>query len=142
MISQEPDGSGSWVKLYENFIRSGPGLVENQVGTFVRKGPGFQKLDLKINLKSFDINVVAGQVQIWAIYPNDPVASSSATGVSGFGSAYTDTMPWPAPPSDTMSYRAIDSKYRKIAEVNSGERLISYLDFPVKRIMLYVNLIK
>lgn len=142
------DTTESWVKLYENFTFSGPSSYESAVGTFIRKGPGYQKLDLKINLKSFDINVIKGNVQLWAIYPDESVASSSATGVSGFGDAYSDTLPWNSltkpsrpPSSETNAYRAIDStKYRKIVEVTSGNHVTGMVDFPVKRILLYVNL--
>lgn len=145
---KNPDSSASWIRLYENFKFAGPGLSEEEAGAVAieTRSSFYVKRDLKINLKSYDINVPKGNVQIWAIYPDEQVASSSATGVSGYGDAYTDTLPWngsgPAPvgQSSTTNALAANTKYRKVVEVKSGEHVTGMLDFPVKRILLYVSL--
>jgi hypothetical protein len=120
---KEPLVQDSWAYLYENYNRT------RDIGTWEWDSTKsrYVKQDIKIQLKSYDIGVSKGNVQMWALYSDDQVASSMATGVSGFGNAYTDT------------YYAATPKYKKIVDVKSGERVVGTIDFPVKRIIFYAN---
>jgi len=125
----------------------------------------YNKELVPIQLKTFDIKVVKSdnkhkRVELWALYPNDTVASSVATGVSTnayidpFMSATYDHTPYennyqlPASQIDlTNSYKInsdygtcksanMNLKYKKIAEVRPGEHIKGEVAFPVKRVMV------
>ena len=118
-----------------------------------------------MQLKSYDIKVSKGRVQLWAIYPGEVTASSSALGVSGYDDAYTDAMPLlnssdkdPEiqvgkldgkqliynPPGwqhvqTTNSYRANSPKYQLIVDARSGDRIKGTLDYKCTRVMVIAN---
>jgi hypothetical protein len=122
--------SHSWVKLYENYRQ------QNDLGTWswnYEDGPYLKQL-IPIQLKSYDIKVDVGSVEIWGLYTGSPTASTTATGVAGFGDAYTDP---------SQAYNAIgDAKYKKLVTVRSGEHAIADITIPVKRILIIVRFSK
>jgi hypothetical protein len=149
----------NYVRLYETFAyRSNP--PDARSWEFGSNGQARIKKALKMYLKSYDIKVKSGKVQLWAIYPDETTASSSSLGVSGFGDAYTDAMPLITadgkdpviqigqseynPPGwqhtyTTNAYRANENKYKLIAEASSGDRLKGTLDFKCTRVMVIAD---
>ena len=149
----------SFIRLYETFtFNSNP--PDTRSWEYKSSGAAWLKHDIRMNLKSYDISVKKGSIQIWAIYPDTVTASTQALGVAGFGNSYNDSMPqdsaetivgynhkspvyltqpgW-AQSDSTNSYKANYSKYRKIAHVRTGEHIKGTLDFSAKRIMVIVE---
>jgi len=154
-----PTDANNYIRLYETFTYK-PNPPDARWWEFATDQPAGLRKQLKMFLKSYDIKVTQGKVQIWALYPDDILASSLATSVSGYSDDYTDAMPLLLPEDpktlvgyngdtpeyikepgwqhvDTInSFAANESKYRKIAEVGSGEHVQGTLDFVAKRIIV------
>ena len=136
MENRQPAKPGkSYVKLYEGFNHT-----QKVFDKGVDKSMNFYERILRpINLKTIDINVTADGstvmpnaprgVTIWSVYPNDPTASTEATGVTT--SAYADA---------AYAFRANSPKYQHIVTVNPGEHVTMELDVPVKRIFMVANI--
>ena len=141
-----PADSDNWIRLYETFTFA-PNPPDARWWEFAANSESRIKKDLKMNLKSYDIKVKRGLVQLWAVYPGEVVASSSALGISGFGSAYTDAaplMPGAVDPGwqhkyTTSGFGANDAKYKLIAEAKDGDHLRGTLDYKVTRLIVVAN---
>lgn len=135
----------SYVKLYETF-RPSDNMVGGSVWEYSSMGGSYLKEALKMNLKSYDINVVNGGVQLWALDSDNEIASSIGLGVSAYDDAYNTPMPALAKIDQTVFrdgatealYRAVPDKYKLIASVKSGEHVKGTVDYPVKRLMVVI----
>lgn len=162
--SYDPKDTNNYIRLYETFTLR-PNPPDARWWEFAADGKARIKKALKMQLKSYDIKVRKGRVQLWAIYPGEVMASSSALGVSGYGDAYNDAMPLlnssgkdpeiqvgelngqPLlynPPGwqhtyTTDAYRANSPKYQLIAEARSGDRIKGTLDYKCTRVMVIAN---
>jgi len=159
---EEPKETENWIRLYETFtLKSNP--PDARWWEFNSNDRAYFKKDLKLNLKSYDIKVKSGRVQLWAIYPNETIASSSALGISGYGDVYNDSMPllkeknnkvligtlddkklYYKPPGwqhnyTTNAFRANSSKYKLIADVRNGDHVTGTLDYKCNRVMVIAS---
>jgi hypothetical protein len=159
---EEPTDSDNWIRLYETFTLK-PNPPDARWWEFKSNGRAYFKKDLKLTLKSYDIKVKRGRVQLWAIYPGETIASSSALGVSGYGDAYNDAMPLPKEKDDqiligtlddkklyykppgwqhtytTNAFRANNAKYKLIADARNGDRITGTLDYKCTRVMVIAS---
>lgn len=155
--SYKPESADNWIRLYETFTFA-PSPPDSRWWEFTTDKKAYLKKDLKMQLKSYDIKVRKGRVQLWAVYPGETLASSNALGVSGYGNAYTDAMPLLAdkdpkimidgleynPPGwqhtyTTNAFKANNAKYQLIADARDGDRLKGTLDFKCTRVMVIAN---
>jgi hypothetical protein len=142
----EPADKDNWVRLYETFTLR-PSPPDARWWEFATNDKAYIKKDLKMQLKSYDIKVKRGRVQLWAIYPGDAIASSSALGISGYGDAYTDAMPlfvdgikpgWQHTYT-TNAFKANSAKYQLIADAKDGDHLTGMIDYKCTRVMVIAN---
>lgn len=122
-----------WIKLYETFNYTGnPPDARSwywyqTVNSKDKNGYTIVRKQLRMNLKSFDINVpTTGKgVEIWALYQESPIASTKDTGVT------TDVYADP-----DYLYKANPGKYRLVTKCYPGQRIRGVVDFPAHRIMV------
>lgn len=155
----------NWIRLFETY-KFQPNPPDARWWEYIpfadpEDASGAIRKELRMFLKSYDIKVDRGKVEIWALYPDDVVASTTATSVSGYSDDYTDSMPLMLPTDpkipvgydqqgeiqylyppgwqhtySTNSYKANESKYRHIATVNSGEHVRGMVEFACKRVIV------
>lgn len=140
-------GSAPSVKLYEGPY--GRDLAYDFTPRTTDVGEGYMRIIMPISLQSLDINLPLRDpalepgdmpnitsrsydpqrfVQVWAVFGDDTVASTE----SGFYNAYTEP---------DWARRANSAKYKLIAAVAPGERLVANVQIRVRRIFLICNLL-
>jgi hypothetical protein len=134
----EPALSGkSYVKLYESFGQDDLGFeFAPDIDYIMKSGQGFYRGQVKMNLKSIDINLPntgidtydqIRKVELWSVYP-DMVTQSTQ---SDFYNSYLE----PA-----YSLTGNPAHYRKICRVLPGERLKIDMVEPIKKVFVIANL--
>lgn len=127
-------GSAPSVKLYEGPF--GRGLAYEFTPQTSDVSEGYMRLAMPLSLQSLDINLPLVDpahdpqryVRIWALYGDDTLASSE----SGFYNIYTEP---------DWAHRANPAKYRLVAAVAAGERLVANVGIRVRRVLIECNLL-
>jgi hypothetical protein len=124
--------TGSYIKLYESFEFKDLAW-EYQPKMDINHPPeSYVKQMIKINLKSFDIDLLSygiakydqlRRVEIWSVYDGNNTASSE----SDFYSSYIEP---------SYAFRANPAKYELIVKVLPGQHFKLNAEIPIKKIML------
>ena len=118
--------TSGWVRLYEGWDqKTNPPTsrkwIFEESAEFKNDPKKFGKI-LDIQLRSYDIAVPQkGKIELWAIYPESLLPGQSTGFYSDFLNPYFNAQP---------------TKYRKIVDVQGGQRVRGNVDFPIKRVLV------
>lgn len=123
----------SYIRLYEGFEFKNLAWEYQPKMDIEHPPQSYVKQIIKINLKSFDINLLAygiprydqiRRIEIWSVYDGNNTASSE----SDFYSSYIEP---------EYALRANPGKFERIVRVLPGQRFKLNVEIPIKKILLF-----